>query len=227
MGQFLLVEPEGQVNGTIINGAFTQTVLREAVLRNGKEPATFSVSYEGAEYRLFWNWLGKEQYQAIILGGGHISQPLAQVLAMMDFQVLIVDDRLEFANQGRFPWAKEVICAGFEQTLPKLEITENTAVIIVTRGHRHDMECLQGVLDSQAGYIGMIGSRRKVRGALAALEEAGFSRERLDRVYAPIGLDIGSQSPAEIAVSIGAEVLAILRQGSCIPLRDKERKQHG
>ncbi len=226
-GQMILLEPDGMPDGVLINEQFTSFVLEQIKGRQWTKPVAIALEYQGGSYRLFWNWVGADRYQAVILGGGHISQPLAQLLSMMDYEVRIVDDRLEFANQERFPWAKEVFCSGFEQALRQIEIDEKTAIFIVTRGHRHDLECLQAVLPSRAGYIGMIGSRRKVRAALSALEEEGFDRERLGQVYAPIGLDIGAQSPAEIAVSIAAEVMAVFRKAGCLPLRDKERKEHG
>jgi len=149
----------------------------------------------------------------LIAGGGHIAVPLAQMAALLDFRVVVVDDRPSFANPARFPAADRVICGLFEPTLRQFPIDGDTHVVIITRGHRHDVECLLAVLDSPAAYIGMIGSRRRVRGVFELLErERGIEPARLRRVHSPIGLPIGAVTPAEIAVSILAEVIGVYRK---------------
>ncbi|MCE5286123.1 MAG: XdhC family protein [Pelosinus sp.] len=164
------------------------------------------------QLRIFWDKVVNKN-SAIVLGGGHISQPLVQILALLDFAVTVIDDRPEFANTLRFPEAKEVICDSFQQALKKVTIDSGTAVIIVTRGHRYDLDCLRVAMHSNARYLGMIGSRKRVREALALLEEEGAPLDLKERLKAPIGLAIHAETPAEIAVSIAAEVVSVFRGG--------------
>ena len=223
LGQMLLIFSGGRVDGSLVDAEFTAQVLAEL---NGKEwtkPAIHKTTYRQDEFRLFWDSVGVGRLKVVLLGGGHISQPLAQIFSILGFEVTIVDDRVDFANPQRFPQAEKVICRDFRRALQELSLDEGTAVIIVTRGHRHDVDCLRGVIDSKAGYIGMIGSSLKVRSVLDLMTEDGVSQERLARVKAPIGLDIGAQGPAEIALSIAAEVLAAFRGGNCLPLSAHRR----
>jgi len=143
----------------------------------------------------------------IILGGGHIALPLAEFGAKCGFSVTVADDRPMFANKQRFPWADEVVCEGFDRVFEKLNINRSCFVVIVTRGHRHDLDCLRAVLPMETAYIGMIGSRRRVTAAFQQMREEGFPQEAIDRVHSPIGLKIGAKTPEEIAVSILAEVI--------------------
>ncbi|MEL1133749.1 XdhC family protein [Desulfitobacterium sp. THU1] len=153
-------------------------------------------------------------HRLIILGGGHIALPLVQMGKLLNYEVTVIDDRPSFANKGRFPEADQVICQDFQSALQELTFDESTYVIVVTRGHRYDQTCLEEVLKRpQTAYLGMIGSRRKVATIMNNLRENGYSQEVLDRVYTPIGLDIGAQTPEEIAVSIIAEMIMVDRYG--------------
>ncbi len=148
----------------------------------------------------------------IILGGGHIALPLVEFAAKVGYSVTVVDDRLSFANINRFPLARQVICAPFDQAIRRLTITDNDYVVIITRGHRHDQICLEQLLKGvQPFYTGMIGSRRRVGALKELLIGAGYSRELLEKVHSPIGLAIGAVTPEEIAVSIMAELIACKR----------------
>lgn len=151
--------------------------------------------------------------ELVILGGGHIALPLATMANLVGYRVTVVDDRPSFANPQRFPQAEQVICQDFAAALAEMDITEHTEVVIVTRGHRHDKVCLEAVINRPAAYIGMIGSRRRVKALLSDLEDSGVSRERLDFVHTPIGLVIGAETPEEIAVSILAELIKCRRGG--------------
>ncbi len=148
----------------------------------------------------------------IILGGGHIALPLVEFAAKVGYSVTVVDDRLSFANINRFPLARQVVCAPFDQALRGLTITDNDCVVIITRGHRHDQICLEQLFKGvQPFYTGMIGSRRRVGALKELLIGAGYSRELLEKVHSPIGLAIGAVTPEEIAVSIMAEIIACKR----------------
>jgi xanthine dehydrogenase accessory factor len=144
----------------------------------------------------------------LIVGGGHIGQAVGNLAPDVDFDVWVLDDRAEYVVPKRFPRAQRLMHGPIGPTLRDLEITPNTYAIIVTRGHNHDEEALFHLADRQARYVGLIGSRRKIKLIFDDLETAGISRDALERVYAPLGIDIGSQTVTEIAISILAELIA-------------------
>ena len=172
-------------------------------LARGETPS-LSKTVDGKSYtRLF-----RPESRLIILGGGHIAQPLCRIAAILDFSVTVVDDRISFANSERFPDAAQVICDSFSGAIEKLGIGAADYVCVITRGHRWDGECLRQILEgSFPFYLGMIGSKRRVTGLLGILASEGFSAESLARIHTPIGLKINAQTPAEIAVSICAELI--------------------
>jgi xanthine dehydrogenase accessory factor len=148
----------------------------------------------------------------VIAGAGHVGTALAAVASQMDFRVIVIDDRPDFASPTRFPNAT-IRIGSAETELEKLSLNEQSYVVIVTRGHRRDALALAAVVRSRAGYIGLIGSKRKIIKIFSDLREQGVSSEQLNRVHAPIGLNLGAVTPAEIAVSIAAEIIAV-RRGS-------------
>lgn len=153
----------------------------------------------------------------LIVGAGHIAAPLAEIGRICEFEVTVLDDRPQYANRQRFPHADRVIAGAFTEELRRLRraqptFDENTYLVLVTRGHQYDIACLLEVLDDPIAYIGMIGSRRRIRAVYDLLErEGGIAPEKLDRIHAPIGLDIGAQTPAEIAICIMAEIISVQR----------------
>jgi len=148
---------------------------------------------------------------AFIFGGGHISKSLSKIATLAGFTTVVVDDRESFANRERFPEAGEVHSGEYEEIFPLLGINETSYLIIVTRGHRDDMRVLRLAAGTPARYIAMIGSKRKVLNVVRELEKEGISREALEKIHAPMGLDIGAISPEEIAVSVTAEMIAVRR----------------
>lgn len=160
----------------------------------------------------------------LIVGAGHVAVPLAQLGKMVGFDVTVLDDRPSFANKQRFPMADAVLAQPFRETLANWPIDSDTFIVLVTRGHSHDVECLLEVLDSSARYIGMIGSKRRVQAVFSLLEkEQGIDPQKFDRVYSPIGLDIGAENPAEIAVAVIAEMINVIRGGRAVSLSDALR----
>ncbi|MDR1291856.1 MAG: XdhC family protein, partial [Clostridiales Family XIII bacterium] len=150
----------------------------------------------------------------LILGGGHIALALTKMAKLTDFYVTVFDDRPAFANPGRFPEADEVICDDFSRVMERVNVRSSDYVVIVTRGHKHDTECLEGVLSGvRPAYTGMIGSRRRVAIVMKQLADAGYSQELLDDVHTPIGLKISAVTPAEISVAILAEIIQVKRAG--------------
>ncbi len=142
-----------------------------------------------------------------IFGGGHVSGHIAPLASLVDFRVKVIDDREEFASVQRFPQADEVIRRSFEGAVESLDITESGYIVIVTRGHAWDGAVLADALKTPAVYIGMIGSRHKRKAIYDKLLSEGFTEEDLKRVHSPIGLDIGGETPEEIAVAIVAELI--------------------
>jgi xanthine dehydrogenase accessory factor len=147
----------------------------------------------------------------MIFGGGHISKSLAKVLDLAGFRVSVIDNREAFANRERFPEAADVHAEEYEEVYPKLAVNESTYIVIVTRGHRDDMRVLRWAVTTPARYISMIGSKRKVIAVVKELEKEGIAHDAFERVYAPMGLEIGAVSPEEIAISVGAEMIAMRR----------------
>jgi xanthine dehydrogenase accessory factor len=146
----------------------------------------------------------------LIAGAGHVGQALAELAGQMDFRVTVVDDRADFANSARLGAARCIV-GEIEGELARFPIDRHTYVVIVTRGHRHDGRALMAVVNSPACYVGLIGSKRKVHTIFEELHQQGISSELLAKVHAPIGLEIGAATPAEIAVSIAAELIAVRR----------------
>jgi xanthine dehydrogenase accessory factor len=144
----------------------------------------------------------------VIVGAGHVGQAVAGLAAQADFDVWVVDDRAQYANAERFPTAQRLVVGPIDEVLPALEVTPQTYALIVTRGHGHDQEALYHLAPTAAPYVGLIGSRRKIKMIFESLRESGVSNETLARVAAPVGFDIGSQTVPEIAVSIVAELIA-------------------
>ena len=165
--------------------------------------------------------------ELIVVGAGHIAQPLATLGALLDFEVTVVDDRPEFATRERFPEAAAVRAIDFDDPLSGLDVHAGCHFVLVTRGHKYDFECLRRLLarhrDATPAYIGMIGSRRRVRATFVQLEAEGIPRDVIARVRAPVGLDIGAQTPAEIAVSVLGEMILERRGGTGAPLHGRER----
>jgi xanthine dehydrogenase accessory factor len=165
------------------------------------------------EVRLFLDPIAGAQ-RLVIAGAGHIAQPLAQIGAMLGFHVTVIDDRAAFANRERFPDADEVVVRPFAAAIAALNLDRHCYLVSVTRGHSFDEEVVRTALEHTKGaFIGMIGSRRRVRATLDRLGESGISAELLDRVHAPLGIDIGAETPEEIAVSIIAEIVRDRRTG--------------
>ncbi len=165
------------------------------------------------------------QPELVIVGAGHIAQPLCSIGSLLGMRVIVVDDRPDFATRERFPEADRIVRVDFRDPFADIPIHATSHVVLVTRGHKYDFECLRHLLKTKVEptYLGMIGSRRRVRAAFSQLRGEGMSRDRLSRVRAPIGLDIGAETPVEIAVAVVAEVILHCRAGTGAPLAGQER----
>jgi len=231
VGAKMLIRADGTIVGTIGGGAMEARIIGDArkAIASG-ESGLFDYSLRGetgedlaicgGEAQVFLETLSPRR-ELVIVGGGHIALYLARFGPLLGFRTVIIDDRQEFANGERFPTADRTIVALPEAVAEVVDIDERTCVVIATRGHGHDEQALRAVLDSSAGYVGLVGSRHKVETVFEHLQEAGASDEALARVYTPVGLDIGSDTPAEIALSIMAEIIMVERKGSGRPLRER------
>lgn len=183
----------------------------KTILQNVRagQPAAWEVCADGVVY--IRNFLPRERL--IVLGGGHIAQPLCSFAAALGFAVTVADDRIAFANHARFPEAEQVICDAFPAAIHHLQVQRGDYVVIITRGHKHDAICLREILrGTMPRYLGMIGSKRRTTGLLSLLEQEGFDRRQLDLIETPIGLDIGALTKDEIAISIAAQLVQYRRK---------------
>lgn len=156
--------------------------------------------------RIFCESLGAEK-KLVICGAGHVSIPIIKIGLMADFSVSVIEDRYTFANHAIRAGANQVICEPFEQGLKKIKGDKNTYFVIVTRGHRFDQICLEEIIKKEHAYIGMIGSKVRVKKVKDQLAEKGVDIKKLEKVHTPIGLKIKAETPAEIAISIMAEIV--------------------
>jgi xanthine dehydrogenase accessory factor len=218
----LLVREDGSMAGTIGGGCVEAEVwnaAREVMESEQPRHLTFSLGQDaaydnglicGGQLNVFVEPI-LPQPRAFIFGAGHISKSLSKVATLAGFATVVVDDRDTFANRERFPEADEVHAGAYEEVFSQLGVNSTSYLIIVTRGHRDDMRVLKWALGTPARYISMIGSKRKVLGVMKELEKEGFGRDAFDRLFAPMGLEIGAISPEEIAVSVVAEMIAVRR----------------
>jgi xanthine dehydrogenase accessory factor len=192
--------------GSVVNGAVPPYILDQLRPLSGR-PRAYAA--HGVAYLPIL-----PRCRLVIVGGGHVGKAVADLAAELEFDVWIVDDRAEYVAESRFPHAERRISGNIEQVLPALEITPDTYCLIVTRGHSHDQEALFHLANRGARYVGLIGSRRKIKMIFENLAAEGLPRAALAGVHAPLGIDIGSQTVPEIAVSICAELVAHRNLGS-------------
>ncbi len=218
------LEKKGR-KGVVVT-SYSETVLRKCLIRDdgsvlGDLPDQSRPDSFASHMRLREPFVGEGEIVEPIasssflylFGAGHVSQYVAQIASMVDFNVVVIDDRADFANQERFPDANEIIVEDFHAVFDRLPFNGNEYVAILTRGHKHDALVLEEVMKKTTRYVGMIGSRRKSRLILDHLKSKGFEEERLKSVYAPIGLSIDAETPQEIAVSIVAQLIEVRRRG--------------
>jgi xanthine dehydrogenase accessory factor len=219
----MLVREDGSMAGTIGGGcveAEVWTAAREVIESEKPRHLNFTLGQEasydtglicGGQLNVFIEPVIPQPH-AFIFGAGHISKSLSKIATIAGFATTIVDDRETFANRERFPEAAGIYADEYEQVFPQLIVNSSSYIVIVTRGHRDDMRVLRWAVSTPARYVSMIGSKRKVIGVVKELETEGIPREAFDRVFAPMGFEIGAITPEEIAVSVVAEMIAARRE---------------
>jgi xanthine dehydrogenase accessory factor len=226
-GAKLLVRLDGSRLGSLGGGALEEAVVDDAhsalTTRPRAQVETLHYTRDGARggrHEAAQDALAvmievtEQPATLVIVGAGHVGLSIATIAAHVGFSVMVLDDRASFANDERFPMADRVICGDMVEALRGLAIDSATYIVLVSRGHKQDELALREVVSSGAAYVGMIGSQRRVSTVLSHLAREGYPREGLERVHTPIGLDIGAETPEEIAVSVLAEIIAVRRGGS-------------
>lgn len=227
VGTKLLVYSDGTISGSFSGGKVDTQVTQEAMqaLREGNSHIIHAhldpdqaVGSCGATLELFIEVLHPEP-RLIIAGAGHVAQALARQATQLDFRIVVIDDRRDLADPHIFGDKVQLTFGDIPQTIRKLEPDSASWIVIVTRGHNLDTDALRAALETDARYVGMIGSPGKIKNIFRHLLKEGVSRERLEQVHSPIGLDLGAETPEEIALSIAAEMLMIRKNGSGTSLK--------
>jgi xanthine dehydrogenase accessory factor len=222
-GTKMIIKGDGSLVGSIGGGNVEQAVQEKAleVMKSG-EPQTVHFDLTGSGEEAWMICGGKLDVflepilpaeTLYLFGAGHLSQSTAAMARMLGFRVVVIDPRPEYNNNGRFPGADSLVVEEYENSFSKLNVDENTYIVIYTPGHVSDEKCLQFAIGTAAKYVGMIGSKKKVKEIKERLRKKGVSQQQLDGVHAPIGLEINAQTPEEIAVSILAEITKVRRSG--------------
>src|SRR2546421_1104170 len=229
VGSKMLVRADGTTSGSFSGPNTNGRVIQEALqaIHDSQSHLTHihldadqgeAVGSCGATLEVFFEVLRPEP-RLIIAGAGYVAQALARLAAQLDFRIVVVDDRRDLADPHSFGDKVQLTFGDIPQTIRELEPDEASWIVIVTRGHHLDKDALQAALETNARYVGMIGSPGKIKNIFRDLLKDGISRERLAQVHSPIGLDLGAETPEEIALSIAAEMLMLRKKGTGVPLK--------
>jgi xanthine dehydrogenase accessory factor len=214
-GAKMLVRDDGSILGTLGGGCLEQEVIQASLMamKDG-QPVTLPFALTEREGGLVCGgnvlvYIEPVMLEPllVVLGAGHVGKTLSKLARFTGFRVTVVDDRLEFANQENIPDAHEIMVRDFDQAFRDLTIGRDSFIVIATRGHNHDLDAVKAALRTEANYIGLLGSRRKKALLHQALKKSGFPPEDIGRVIIPVGVEIGSVTPEEIAVSIMAQII--------------------
>ena len=228
----MLVREDGSTAGTVGGGCVEADVwaaAKEVMEKESPKKLVFHLNNEatydnglicGGTVEVFVEPI-LPQPVVYLFGGGHVSTAVAKAAHLAGFGIGVIDDREAFANKQRFPMAEDIYTT-YEDAFEKLRPNSSCYLVIVTRGHKEDMRVLAWAARTEARYVGMIGSKRKVLSVYKALEKEGYRIEEFDRVFAPMGLEIGALSPEEIAISVVAELVAVRRNAAEAPHKKLE-----
>jgi len=219
----LVVTERGEHTGTLGDAAVDGAALREAMrllVRADGRSGTTTVVHAGGDSRLYFE-LHAPPVTLVVFGATHVAVPLVELARTLGLRTVVVDGRERFATRERFPTADELLVGMPSEIAERLPLGPNTYVVLLSHDYKYDLPVLRAVLESDAAYIGCLGSTRRGRAMLEFLAAEGIAEERLTRVRIPIGLDIGARSPAEIALSSLAEAMAVTRDRSGASMRDR------
>jgi xanthine dehydrogenase accessory factor len=219
-GAKMLVRDDGSILGTLGGGCIEAEIV-QACRQAMKDGRPLTIPFElterhgglvcGGKVLVYIEPVIPEPH-VIIVGAGHVGKALSKVARFSGFRVTVVDDREEYANRDNLPDAHEVVVTGFNIVFSNVPVDTNTFIVIATRGHNHDLDSLKAAVKTEAGYIGLLGSKRKKALLFKTLKDEGFSQVDIDRVITPVGLPIGSVTPEEIAISIIAQMIKYRRE---------------
>jgi len=221
-GARMLVYADGRIVGTIGGGCLEAEMItraRQAIEARRVQLTSYDLTPEqagedglvcGGRMQVFIEPVEGTPVLCLF-GAGHVAQPLARMARECGFRVEVADDRVKFANEKRFPGADRIVVDELDKAAEKMTLGRSSYCVVVTRGHKGDAVALESVLRHEVRFVGLLGSRPKAVHILSALAERGVARESLARVHTPLGLEIGAQTPEEIAVSILAEMIAVRR----------------
>ncbi len=214
-GAKMLVRDDGSIMGTLGGGCLEADVV-QAALQCMKDGNPLTLPFElteregglvcGGSVLVYVEPVMLEPH-IVILGAGHVGKMLSKLARFAGFRVTVIDDRAEFANRENIPDANELLVEEFERAFSQVSVDRETSIVVATRGHNHDLDAVKSALRTDAGYVGLLGSKRKKALLHKALHDAGFSANDIDRVVIPVGISIGSVTPEEIAVSIMAQII--------------------
>jgi xanthine dehydrogenase accessory factor len=234
-GAKMVVGRDGRLKGTVGGGCVESEILfraQRAIETRKCEIGTYDFNADEEENGLICGGSMKVFIEPVlppprvyVVGAGHVAQPVAQIAKIAGFEVVVLDDRVRYATRERFPDADVVKAGPIPDLAREFHYGDNAYIVIVTRGHKEDEEALRVFIEKESAYIGLIGSVTKIEKIVKRLERDGVSRERLERVHSPIGLDLGGSTPGEIAVSIVAELLAARYQRTGKPMMFTERQE--
>lgn len=234
-GSKMLIFPDGSIEGTIGGGEMESRVIQESIqaLSDGRtrvlqyafsDPEKGDPGVCGGEMEVFVEPL-QPRPSMIVIGAGHVGQAVAHLARWLGFRLVVSDDRPGFASTDVVPEADEYLACPLEELPDKTNIDEQTYVVLLTRGVKVDVEGLPALLETPAPYIGVIGSRRRWEVTVKELREMGIEEKKIARVTSPIGLELGAETPEEIAVSIMAEIIMLRKGGSGDPMAHKPSSQ--
>jgi xanthine dehydrogenase accessory factor len=216
LGAKMLVHEDGSTVGSL-----NLPTLEAEVVKAGKRVAAYgnNESVLGADGTEVFVEGFTTPPTLVIMGGGHVGKAVSAVAATLGFRIYVIDDRAQFSNKERFPEAVDTIVADFDKGLNEVPVNKNTFILVATRGHRYDDLGLEAAINTQARYVGLLGSKRKTLLIYKHLAKKGIPLERLKQVHAPVGLGIGAITPEELAISILSEIIMLRRGGKGGPLK--------
>lgn len=219
-GAKMLVRDDGSIIGNLGGGCIEAEVIQASRMAM-KDGVPQTIPFEltekhgglvcGGKILVYIEPIVPEPH-LVILGAGHVGRALSQAACFSGFRVTVIDDRGEYANKDNIPDAQDIVVADFERPFGKVSVERDSYIVIATRGHTHDLDALKAALNTEAGYIGLLGSRRKKAVLFRTLKGEGFSEEEISRVTVPVGIPISSVTPEEIAISILAQIIQLRRK---------------
>lgn len=227
-GELMLVWDESEIMGTVGGGKLEYEIIKAAsdcIEKNENKEMDFVLTPEkfgmqcGGSVKVFIK-VFKPMPRLVVVGGGHIGNEIYKIAKNLAFEIDVFDDREEFCNRERFPKAREIYAGDYSKTLSEYSPIKNSYIIIATKDHKGDKVAMENLINKKYKYLGMIGSRKKIKAIMSDLLKEGFSKEKLEKIYTPVGLDLNSNEPNEIALGIITELVIVKNRGKAEHLKN-------